>query len=199
MVEKLLVKWSRSNCVPKRLMATLCPESAKPHTSTSFHWCVHGVWAGHVEIINKRWSEPLGFYTFIPDVFVRGKNKHFDGLVQDHSNSSTLAMALLQSCTKPWIYSGLCFLSTASVHVKMFSASEKRLCICNVFSHWLRPFLRDLRYQTDNGPRSFCGVYTHTYLKYKHRTQKFHFETWNIIALELQIYNIIQFNIHYIT
>ena len=30
--------------------------------------------------------------------------KHFDGLVQDCSNSSALAMELLQYCTKPSIY-----------------------------------------------------------------------------------------------
>ena len=30
--------------------------------------------------------------------------KHINGLVQDCSNSSALAMELLQSCTKPWIY-----------------------------------------------------------------------------------------------
>ena len=30
-------------------------------------------------------------------------NMYFDGLVQDCSNSSALAMELLESCTKPWI------------------------------------------------------------------------------------------------
>ena len=30
--------------------------------------------------------------------------RHFDGLVQDCSNSSALAMEFLQSCTKPWTY-----------------------------------------------------------------------------------------------
>ena len=32
-------------------------------------------------------------------------NSHIDGLVQDCSNSSVQAMELLQSCTKPSIYS----------------------------------------------------------------------------------------------
>ena len=31
-------------------------------------------------------------------------NKYIDGLVQDCSNSSALAIELLQSCTKPYIY-----------------------------------------------------------------------------------------------
>ena len=32
------------------------------------------------------------------------KSLHIDGLVQDCSNSSALALELLQSCTKPSIY-----------------------------------------------------------------------------------------------
>ena len=31
-------------------------------------------------------------------------DKHIHGLVQDSNNSSELAMELLQTCPKPWIY-----------------------------------------------------------------------------------------------
>ena len=37
-------------------------------------------------------------------VALTGDIKHFDGLVQDCSISSALAMEILQSCTKPLIY-----------------------------------------------------------------------------------------------
>ena len=43
--------------------------------------------------------------------FEHSSNGHdFDGLVQDCSNSSALAMELLQSCTKPSTYQSTSFL-----------------------------------------------------------------------------------------
>ena len=46
------------------------------------------------------------FYTDILRYFVElHAVEHADGLVQDRSNSSALAMELLQSCTKPLMYS----------------------------------------------------------------------------------------------
>ena len=56
---------------------------------------------------------------------------HIDGLVQDCSNSSALALELLQSCTKPSIYSGTWW-------VKPFLA-KSLYHTWNIFTHWLRP------------------------------------------------------------
>ena len=39
------------------------------------------------------------------------------------------------------------------------SANEKRHYICNVFSHWLRPFSRDLILRVDNEPNFVLGGY----------------------------------------
>ena len=41
-------------------------------------------------------------------------------------------------------------LSIASGHMRMVSANERRRYICNVFSHWLRPFSCDQRWQTNS-------------------------------------------------
>ena len=43
--------------------------------------------------------------SFIVHGLIGGHSAHFDGLVQDYSNSSALAMELRQSCTKPTILS----------------------------------------------------------------------------------------------
>ena len=40
---------------------------------------------------------------------LRQNNKYIDGLVQDCSNSSALAIELLQPCTKPYIYISLSY------------------------------------------------------------------------------------------
>ena len=37
------------------------------------------------------------------EIFLKAMS-YFDDLVQDFSISSALAMEMLQSCTKPWIY-----------------------------------------------------------------------------------------------
>ena len=52
--------------------------------------------------VSKRgqWCYPL---PCLESVFINLFDQHFDGLVQDCSNSSALAMELLQSCTKPSI------------------------------------------------------------------------------------------------
>ena len=52
--------------------------------------------------VSKRgqWCYPL---LCLESVFINLFDQHFDGLVQDCSNSSALAMELLQSCTKPSI------------------------------------------------------------------------------------------------
>ena len=46
----------------------------------------------------------LGICRGLPHSVLRNLNPYIDGLVQDCSNSSALAMELLQSCTKPLIY-----------------------------------------------------------------------------------------------
>ena len=72
---------------------------------------------------------------------------HFDGQVQGCNNSSVLAMKLLQSCTKPLIWYDDFFLFSAHWcrWCEYIIANERRRCICNVFSNWLKPLFRDLR------------------------------------------------------
>ena len=53
-----------------------------------------------VQMITWRWTNTLSHYQTTDG----SVHWNIDGLVQDCSNSSALAMELLQSCTKPWIY-----------------------------------------------------------------------------------------------
>ena len=52
------------------------------------------LWVKLASCTEKTWYREISFW---------GWNNHIDGLVQDCSNSSALAMELLQSCTKPLI------------------------------------------------------------------------------------------------
>ena len=53
---------------------------------------------------------------------------NIDGLVQDCSNSSALAMKLLQSCTKPSIFSVLFFINHMFFSVNVNKKSENFNC-----------------------------------------------------------------------
>ena len=59
------------------------------------------------------------------DMFIREVKlsiRHFDGLVQDYSNSSALAMELLQSCTKPSIW---CIVLLFPYYAPCYSSSDE--------------------------------------------------------------------------
>ena len=98
------------------------------------------------------WVNSLCVKSFGRHVFM---NMHFDGLVQDCSNSSALAVGLLQSCTKPSIYT----FYTRPWHWNCtgwrYTPSSMTSNILNSLSsgdmelgqHWLRWWLVAWRYQ----------------------------------------------------
>ena len=90
--------------------------------------------------------------------------EYFDGLVQDCSISSALAMGILQSCAKQSIWAvlyiyiyhivrqtlllvlGISIIDHSNdtgpafyLWVRKISNNKRRLYLCNVFSHWLIP------------------------------------------------------------
>ena len=60
------------------------------------------------------------------------------------------------------------FLSVISGHMRIVSSNERRHCICNVFSHWLRPFSGDLRHLIENRFLVLLSPFHDNVIKWKH-------------------------------
>ena len=81
-------------------------------------------------------------------------SQYIDGLAQDCSNSSALAMELLQSCTKPSILSGKCLLITFSGHdsgMLIFKLERERPAFAvhqNILYYVKERYLRKLDFNT---------------------------------------------------
>ena len=65
----------------------------------------------------------IGWHPIITQLKWKTRDDNIDGLVQDYSNTSALAMELVQSCTKPSTYSSL---STAGIRMYMLQYSTSR-------------------------------------------------------------------------
>ena len=93
---------------------------------------------------------------YLRQLWCKPYDAHINGLAQDCSHSSVLAMELLQYCAKPSIYShqkpgvyfvGISFLSYHNKTLLYWLYNQIPFCVCaqphcNVISHWLNAYTK---------------------------------------------------------